>query len=233
MQRVWIMIMAVVVVLGSLYWFYGRGGAGTASVYNTDQPLLVPPTTNENTSAPQGTAVGEPNQYGPINNQPVNPQKIMQATFHTSKGDITIVFNPETPNTTANFVKLAQSGFYDNTKFHRVIKGFMNQGGDPLSKDDSQMEKWGTGGPGYQFADEITTSNKNDPGTVAMANAGPDTNGSQFFFNVAPNNFLDTKHTVFGKVAQGLEVVETINSVKTGTNDRPVEPVIIKSITIQ
>ncbi|MBC7836808.1 peptidylprolyl isomerase, partial [Acetobacteraceae bacterium] len=103
----------------------------------------------------------------------------MQATLHTNKGDITIEFNEAAaPNTVANFVKLAQAGFYNNTKFHRVIAGFMIQGGDPLSKDDSIVSRWGTGGPGYSFADEIGANNRNDVGTIAMANAGPNTNGS-------------------------------------------------------
>ncbi|MES2059814.1 MAG: peptidylprolyl isomerase [Patescibacteria group bacterium] len=163
-----------------------------------------------------------------------NNQKIMNATLHTSMGDITIEFdNANTPNTVANFVKLAGEGFYDGTKFHRVIKGFMDQGGDPLSKDDTQMAMWGRGGPGYQFADEIKPTNSNDVGTIAMANAGPNTNGSQFFINAAPNHGLDTKHTVFGKVTSGLDVVMTINSTPTDSNDRPVTPVVIKSITLK
>jgi cyclophilin family peptidyl-prolyl cis-trans isomerase len=114
-----------------------------------------------------------------------------------------------------------------------VIKGFMSQGGDPLSKDDSQMARWGTGGPGYQFADEIAEGNRNAPGTIAMANAGPDTNGSQFFINAADNSFLDTKHTVFGRIAAGADVAVAINGVETGESDRPLEPVVIESITLE
>jgi peptidylprolyl isomerase len=160
-------------------------------------------------------------------------QNIMTATFHTNYGDFAVEFNPNTPNTVANFVKLAKSGFYDGTKFHRVIAGFMNQGGDPFSKDDSMMSRWGTGGPGYQFADEIKPGNSNEPGTIAMANAGPDTNGSQFFINVGANSFLDDKHTVFGKVISGADVVMAINKVKTGEADRPIEPVIIQKIDVK
>ena len=160
-------------------------------------------------------------------------KKIMIAILNTSKGDITIELNPATPKTVENFVKLAQSGFYDNTKFHRVIDGFMNQGGDPLSKDDSKKSMWGTGGPGYQFADEIGATNRNDVGTISMANAGPNTNGSQFFLNVAANNFLDSKHTVFGKVTDGLDVVMAINKVDTDGSDKPLVPVVIKSITLK
>lgn len=162
-----------------------------------------------------------------------NKTKMTHAVLHTNKGDITIEFSTATPKTVENFTKLAQAGFYDGTKFHRVIEGFMNQGGDPLSKDDSKKMMWGTGGPGYTFADEITATNHNDFGTIAMANAGPNTNGSQFFINVAPNNFLDTKHTVFGKVTAGMDVVTAINNVKTDSSDKPLDPVIIKSITLK
>ncbi len=158
----------------------------------------------------------------------------MNAILHTNFGDITIKLNSEVaPKTVENFVKLAKSGFYDGTKFHRIIKNFMNQGGDPLSKDDSAKARWGTGGPGYQFADEITQSNSNDVGSLAMANSGPNTNGSQFFINVADNSFLNTKHTVFGNVTDGMDIVTAINSTKTVTNDIPEKAVIIKSITIK
>ena len=157
----------------------------------------------------------------------------MHATLHTSKGDIKIEFlDTQAPNTVANFVKLAQSGFYNGTKFHRVIKGFMIQGGDPLTKDDSLAARWGTGGPGYAFADEISAGNKNDAGTIAMANSGPNTNGSQFFINVGSNNFLDDKHTVFGRVVGGMDVVQAIENTATGSGDRPVEPMIIESVEV-
>jgi cyclophilin family peptidyl-prolyl cis-trans isomerase len=156
----------------------------------------------------------------------------MNITLHTSKGDVTIeMMEKEAPNTVANFVKLAKDGFYDGTKFHRVIKGFMIQGGDPQTKDDALMSRWGTGGPGYKFADEIHADNHNNVGTIAMANAGPNTNGSQFFINVHDNNFLDTKHTVFGKVTEGMDVVEAIENVDTNETDRPLEAVTITSVT--
>lgn len=158
----------------------------------------------------------------------------MKATLHTTKGDIVIEFaDAVAPNTVANFTKLAKNGFYDGTKFHRVIKGFMIQGGDPLSKDDSMMARWGTGGPGYQFADEISPGNSNAAGTIAMANAGPNTNGSQFFINVADNAFLNAKHTVFGTVVAGMDVVKAIEATPTGQSDRPLEPMVIISITLE
>ncbi len=158
----------------------------------------------------------------------------MNLVFHTNKGDIAIeIFATDAPNTVANFIKLAKEGFYDGTKFHRVIKDFMIQGGDPLTKDDSLSARWGTGGPGYEFKDEIHANNQNVAGTISMANSGPNTNGSQFFINVKDNNFLDTKHTVFGRVAAGMDVVRAIETTPVGVSDRPVEPVIIESITVQ
>lgn len=157
----------------------------------------------------------------------------MTITLHTNKGDITIeLHDAVVPNTAANFSKLAKEGFYDGTKFHRVIAGFMIQGGDPLTKDDAEQARWGTGGPGYQFADEITPQNRNDRGTISMANAGPNTNGSQFFINVKDNAFLDGKHTVFGHVTAGMDVVEAIEHVETNAYDRPLEPVVITSVTV-
>ena len=163
-----------------------------------------------------------------------NIEKIMNATLHTNQGDITIeFFDKQAPNTVANFIKLAKDGFYDGVKFHPVIKGFMIQGGDPLTKDDSQMALWGTGDPGYKFADELGPNNRNDIGTISMANSGPNTNGSQFFINTAANNFLDPKHTVFGKVVSGMEVVTMIENAETGEGDRPVSPMIINNISLK
>ena len=167
-----------------------------------------------------------------------NQDKTMNVTLHTNKGDITIeFFEKQTPNTVANFVKLAKEGFYDGVKFHRVIKGFMIQGGDPLSKDDSKINLWGTGGPGYYFADELgrgNENNRNDVGTISMANSGPNTNGSQFFINVVSNNFLDTKHVVFGKVMSGMDIVKEIENMPTllpGIADRPASAVVIENIS--
>jgi len=161
-------------------------------------------------------------------------QQTMKALFTTNKGSFEIeLFDTLAPNTVANFTKLANEGFYNGVKFHRIIAGFMIQGGDPLSKDDDMEDRWGTGGPGYQFEDEIHSENNNVIGTISMANAGPNTNGSQFFINTADNNFLDTKHTVFGRVISGMEVIKAIEGVDTFPNDRPVEPIIINSITIE
>jgi len=159
---------------------------------------------------------------------------VNQAIIKTNLGDITVEFyNQDAPKTVANFVKLAKDGFYDGTKFHRVIKDFMIQGGDPLSKDNSAKNRWGTGGPGYQFADEFN-SHKLVKGSLAMANAGPNTNGSQFFIVTADaTSWLDGKHTNFGQVIAGLDVIEKIENVETKTADQPVEDVIIESIELK
>jgi len=162
----------------------------------------------------------------------------MNATLHTSMGDITIkFFNDQAPNTVANFLKLAGAKFYDGVKFHRVIRGFMIQGGDPLTKDDSKIDMWGTGGPGYKFNDEIDP--KSDlytkvgykQGIVAMANSGPNTNGSQFFI-MAEDYPLPPLYTIFGEVTAGQDVVTKIENTPTGQSDRPVTAVVIKSITL-
>ena len=158
----------------------------------------------------------------------------MKATLRTNKGDIVInLFDHETPNTVANFVKLAESGFYDGVKFHRVIKDFMIQGGDPLTKEDAKMNMWGTGGPGYKFDDEITATNSNAEGTISMANAGRNTNGSQFFINLRDNDFLNSKHTSFGRVIAGMDVARAIEAAPTGAGDRPLDHVVINGVTIE
>lgn len=159
--------------------------------------------------------------------------KNMTALIKTNYGEIKLeLYFNLAPNTTANFVKLAEAGFYDGTKFHRVIKDFMIQSGDPLTKDDSKKNLWGTGGPGYAFDDEIHYENNNTAGTIAMANSGPNTNGSQFFINTADNYYLDKKHTVFGKVTEGMDIVRAIENVAVDNSDRPVEDVIVESIEI-
>ncbi|HEY4527162.1 MAG TPA: peptidylprolyl isomerase [Candidatus Paceibacterota bacterium] len=157
----------------------------------------------------------------------------MHITLHTNKGNIILeMMEQDAPKTVGNFVKLAKNGFYDGTKFHRVIAGFMIQGGDPNSKDDERKDEWGMGGPGYQFADEIHEHNENDMGTIAMANAGPGTNGSQFFINTTDNHFLDSKHTVFGRVALGFDVIKSIERTSTDPSDRPFDPVIIEKVDV-
>ena len=158
--------------------------------------------------------------------------KNMKAILKTNKGNIEITLDNRVPNTVENFTKLASEDFYNGTKFHRVIKGFMIQGGDPLSKDDDMMDRWGTGGPGYSFDDEIHAENSNVIGSISMANSGPNTNGSQFFINTADNSFLNPKHTVFGNVTAGMDVVTAIENIETMPDDKPTEAMIIESIEI-
>lgn len=155
------------------------------------------------------------------------------ATFVTNYGEFTLRLETEkAPRTTANFVKLAGEGFYDGQRFHRVIDGFMIQGGDPLSKEEGNRPYWGTGGPGYTFADEFGEGLSNVTGTISMANAGPNTNGSQFFINVNDNVFLDKKHAVFGSVTGGMDVVLKISQVETGPTDQPVQDVVIERVVL-
>jgi cyclophilin family peptidyl-prolyl cis-trans isomerase len=157
----------------------------------------------------------------------------MKAILKTNHGDIIIqLLDQQTPNTVTNFVKLAKEGFYDGIKFYRVIKDFMIQGGDPLTKDDTKMAHWGTGGQGYKFDDEITAENDNGVGTISMANAGRNTNGSQFFINLRDNNFLNSKHTAFGRVTAGMDIAKLIEGAPTGAGDRPLEHIVINTIII-
>src|SRR6266540_1319952 len=148
------------------------------------------------------------------------------ASLHTSAGPLTVELHDEAaPKTVANFRKLSKDGFYDGLIFHRVIKDFMIQGGCP--------EGSGTGGPGYQFEDEFN-DNKVVRGALAMANAGPDTNGSQFFIvTTAAAPWLDGKHTVFGRVTEGMDAVDSIEATETGAQDRPVEDVLIERVEVR
>lgn len=139
--------------------------------------------------------------------------------LETTKGNITIELYSDMPITAGNFEKLVNQGFYNGVIFHRVIDGFMIQGGDPTGT--------GMGGPGYNIKDEFTKNSKNNRGTISMANAGPNTGGSQFFINLVDNNFLDGKHPAFGKVVEGMDVVDAIGSVETDANDRPIQEVKI------
>jgi peptidyl-prolyl cis-trans isomerase A (cyclophilin A) len=166
----------------------------------------------------------------------------LTATLRTNRGTVVVKLFPDhAPKTVRNFVELAEGGrewtdpatrqtgtakLYDGTIFHRVIPDFMIQGGDPLGT--------GTGGPGYKFGDEIHPDlSFNRPYLLAMANAGPGTNGSQFFITMAPTPWLTGKHTIFGEVVSGSEVVDAISKVQTGRNDRPVDDVVLESVVIE
>ena len=144
--------------------------------------------------------------------------------LETTMGDVKIELLDGMPITTGNFPKLVEKGFYNNTIFHRVIPGFMIQGGDPQGT--------GLGGPGYTIKDELPPSNRNARGTISMANAGPNTGGSQFFINVVDNNRLDSKHPAFGRVVAGMEVVDAISRTPTDREDRPRTKVTIRKASL-
>ena len=205
-----------VIILGGYYLFSG-------SQNNTQNSGVSIQTISTTTTETADTITGT----STINTQLSN-QKSHMVTINTNYGKIVFeTYNADAPNTVANFITLTDKGFYNNLTFHRVIKGFMIQGGDP--KGD------GTGGPGYQFADELNPTSVSyiagyKKGVVAMANSGPNTNGSQFFIMTAdyplPNNY-----TIFGKVVSGQEVVDKIANMKTDSNDKPISPVIMTTVT--
>ena len=160
-------------------------------------------------------------------------EKKQVAVIKTNQGEMVAEFWPEVaPKTVANFLKLANEKFYDGTAFHRVIKGFMIQGGDPLTKDDSKMARWGTGDPGYKVDAEFNKK-PHVRGVLSMArSADPNSAGSQFFICHGTPSFLDGQYTAFGKLIKGDEVLEKIATTPTGANDRPVEKVVVESVRI-
>lgn len=211
-----ILILLAIAVVGSLIWISAKQN-------------IQPP------KAPDLTVT-----TSPITTNNSNPTKkpMTTATLTTSKGVITLeLYGDQAPKTVENFKKLASEGFYNSTRFHRVIKGFMIQGGDPLSKDPSKQGLWGTGGPGYRFDDEINAASDlyktgYQRGVLAMANSGPNTNGSQFFI-MHQNNALPPLYTIFGKVISGQDVVDAIAETPTGANDRPTTDVVIEKVEIK
>ena len=174
-------------------------------------------------------------QYVSKDNNGSSPKTETIVILKTNIGDITLeLFPGEAPKTVENFITLSQKGFYDGTKFHRVIKNFMIQGGDPNSKDDDWSND-GTGGPGYMFPDEIN-EHKVVRGALAMANAGPNTNGSQFFIVTAESApWLDGLHTVFGRVIEGMNTVTTIENLPTtgDPTNHPTEDAVIESVVVR
>ncbi len=205
------------VIAGGYYFFSAPSVNTTADNSQTQNAAATAAATPDTTATTTANTTSTPNGTHMV-------------TINTNYGKIVFeTYDADAPNTVANFTTLADKGFYNNLTFHRVIKGFMIQGGDP--KGD------GTGGPGYTFADELDPSTPSyqagyKKGVVAMANAGPNTNGSQFFIMAAdyplPNNY-----TIFGKVVSGQDVVDKIDAVKTGANDKPVTAVIMKTVTVK
>lgn len=192
-----------------------------------NQPAIAPENKNLNTNTNTNT-LDKPASLE-ATDLSITETKMTTVKIETSKGDITLeLFDNDAPKTVENFVTLAKKGFYDGVIFHRVISGFMIQGGDPTGT--------GRGGPGYQFADELNASTASYQrgyvrGTVAMANAGPNTNGSQFFI-MHQDYPLDHNYTIFGKVTAGMEVVDAIATTKTGPGDRPLEEIKMKKVSV-
>ncbi len=233
----YVVITLLIVVLGGIAYFL-QGNMDLPQV-QVEQLAASSTQSIETTNKTQTTTTKATTTINKITTKATTtmnlPEKITSATITTNKGVIEIVFATDTPHTVQNFAKLAVSGFYDGTRFHRVIRDFMIQGGDPLSKDVAQKMRWGTGGPGYTFKDEFHAGDQFAQGTLAMANAGPNTNGSQFFIvtAVAGTPWLIGKHTVFGHVTKGLDVALSIGNTSTDSGDRPVQDVIVQKIDIK
>ncbi len=216
-----------IVLVAVIGWWVDRNNEPPALLLDVDEQLEGPLTPEELV----------------INNPDITNTMNRVAVFNTNKGVIEIeLFEDKMPITTGNFIKLAEENFYDNTKFHRIIDGFMIQAGDPNTKGDNVLS-YGTGGPGYTVQDEFVADPllSNVRGTIAMANTGqPNSGGSQFFINTVDNLGLDfdkepfsSKHPVFGRVIKGLDIVDAISAVEVGQRDLPVEPVVIESIEIK
>lgn len=199
----------------------------TASAATTSAAAASAPTVTEPGPVPAGYTAVQPLSDKPVREFSAAPARELQegadyyALFDTSRGQVLIdLLEKDVPVTVNNFVYLARNGFYDGTRFHRVIDGFMAQGGDPQSVDEAKKEAWGSGGPGYQFADEIRQNlTFNEPNLLAMANSGPGTNGSQFFITFGPTEFLNGRHTIFGKVADGAAQPVLDSLTRTAASD--------------
>lgn len=179
-------------------------------------------------------AVAAPAEQTEVEKELANySNKYTKATIKTSYGSVKVSFYPvEAPLAVGNFIKLAEGGFFEKIKFHRVISGFMIQSGDPNSKDDNWDDD-GKGGPGYSFRDEIN-KHKLVRGSLAMANSGKDTNGSQFFIVTAESTpHLDGKHTAFGEVTEGMDVVDKIEKVRINSKDHPTQDVVIEKVELE
>lgn len=187
----------------------------------------------QNTETSQSQEQEKPKETKSDNEKIIDLNSMPEVIMKTTMGDIRIkLFAEDSPKTVENFLKLAKEDFYNGTRFHRVISDFMIQGGDPLSKDDDKKGFWGTGGPGYKFEDEFN-DHKIVKGSLAMANSGPNTNGSQFFIVTAEATpWLDGRHTNFGMVVEGQDVVDKIGVVQTDPSDKPLTDIFIKDIEI-
>ena len=230
--------LLALIIIGSLFYFTNNSANQTSQESNQNNSQTQAQADNYSTTTDKQTQTNT--------NTNMNTQKeTYTVKMETNKGNIVLVLNSKiAPNTVANFVKLSSSGFYDGVKFHRVIKDFMIQAGDPQSKDEKLVDMWGTGGPGYKFADEIfdpaTYKTGYKRGVLAMANSGPNTNGSQFFI-MHKDVPLPPNYTIFGKIkvddTESFKTLDAIASVKTidpaSHNDRPVDAVVINKVTVE
>ena len=220
-SKIWTLsVIAIIVVLGGLHWYFTSRPDSYFNQYGSDIAVK-----SEDTSAiSKDTVTNTDTKTNTMKNF------LHKVTIETSKGNIVFeTYDADAPKTVENFIKLAEKGFYNGLIFHRVIPGFMIQGGDPTGT--------GTGGPGYKFADELdpnTVSYKAGyvRGTVAMANAGPNTNGSQFFI-MQKDNPLPHSYSIFGKVISGLDVVDAIAAADRNSMDKPLADIVMKKVTVQ
>ena len=182
-----------------------------------------------NTSEQEGDVLSNNKVYESMPEMNIDISKKYTAVIKTSMGDMSVeFFTEEAPMTVNNFINLSRDGYYDNVIFHRVISGFMIQGGDPSGTGHGEMGKY----PGYKFEDELNNQRSYEKGILAMANAGPDTNGSQFFI-MHVDYPLPYQYTIFGLVTDGLDIIDKIASVETGDGDKPVNDVVIKTVEIK
>ena len=182
-----------------------------------------------NANKQEGDVLSNNKVYDSMPEMNIDISKKYTAVIKTSMGDMSIeFFTEDAPMTVNNFINLSRDGYYDNVIFHRVISGFMIQGGDPSGTGHGEMGKY----PGYKFEDELNNQRSYDKGILAMANAGPDTNGSQFFI-MHVNYPLPYQYTIFGFVTDGLEVIDKIASVETGDGDKPVNDVVIETVEVK
>ena len=182
-----------------------------------------------NTNEQEGDVLSNNKVYDSMPEMNIDISKKYSAVIKTSMGDMSIdFFTEDAPLTVNNFINLSLDGYYDNVIFHRVISGFMIQGGDPSGTGHGEMGKF----PGYKFEDELNNQRSYDKGILAMANAGPDTNGSQFFI-MHVDYPLPYQYTIFGFVTEGLEVIDKIASVETGDGDKPINDVVIETIEVK
>lgn len=213
----------VVLLLGLA--FVLQGGSLSKETLQQEAATTTPSTTVSQTQT---------NSQASTTTNSMENKSYTQAVITTNKGVIEVDLDTSKVLTVGNFSKLAESSFYNGVRFHRVIKGFMIQAGDPLSKDVVNKSTWGTGGPGYRFNDELTGNEQYTLGTLAMANAGPNTNGSQFFIVTAqPGVPLPPSYTVFGRVTKGIEIALAIENVATNSSDQPLEDIIIEKIEVK